>query len=87
MSTRTNSTRTLAGADGVARLRVPYATDPPLHPETVASQGPSRVRSAAGIRAGRVSESDVQTGAVVAVSLPSRGRSGSAKAKTPNLLD
>lgn len=79
--------RASAGADGVARLRVPYATDPPLHPETVASQGPYRVRSAAGIRAVRVSESDVQTGAVVAVSLPSRGRSGSAKAKTPNLLD
>ena len=62
--------RARADADGVVRLRVPYATGPPLHAEAVAAEGPYRVRSAGTVRAVAVSEADVQSGAVVSVSLP-----------------
>lgn len=58
----------IAGADGVARLRVPYATGPPLHAEAVAPEGPYRVRLGGGVRAVAVSEADVQEGRVVVVS-------------------
>ena len=57
-----------AGADGVARLRVPYATGPPLHEEAVASEGPYRVRIGDEVHAVAVSEADVQEGRVVVLS-------------------
>jgi asparagine N-glycosylation enzyme membrane subunit Stt3 len=60
-------TRAIAGADGVARLRVPYATGPPRNEDAVAPEGPYRVRSEGGIRAVTVSEADVQQGAAVPV--------------------
>ena len=54
--------------DGVARLRVPYATGPPLHEEAVASEGPYRVRIGDEVHAVAVSEADVQEGRVVVLS-------------------
>ena len=62
--------RAVANAEGVARLRVPYATGPPLHAEVAAAVGPYRVRSAGTARAVSVTEADVQSGAVVSVSIP-----------------
>lgn len=54
-----------AGSDGVARMRVPYATGTPESEEAVATEGPYRVRSGGGIRPQTISETAVREGAIM----------------------
>ncbi len=74
VSVRTSSGRsflyratTLSDSDGVARLRVPYASDTsaPTRPE-----GPYRVSFADAETRVRVSDADVRDGAVIRVEAP-----------------